>query len=149
MKHVRKELKKLPYDIQREKGLLNALDRQLTRVHGKRIPYAAPPAKNDEERLNEEYGLDIWGLESPETLRRLRNQQAAYIQEMQNRGAHLQHRLDMQLPISPWGFAFLFIKTLIRRRQNHNPRPQQVQKPQRPRHSHDRKRRLYKPNKDF
>ena len=47
MRHVRKELKSLRYEIQRQKGHLNALDRQLARVHGKKIRYAAPDSKTD------------------------------------------------------------------------------------------------------
>lgn len=144
MRHVRKELKKLRYEIQWEKGYLNALDRQLARVHGKKIPYAAPDPSIDRDRLRIDWGLDNSSLDSPNILRSLRKQQAASIREKQDRAAYLQHKLDTQLPISPWGVAFLLIKIWIEKRQSRRPLPQQAQQPPRPQHNHDRKRRLYK-----
>ncbi|MDE0463285.1 MAG: hypothetical protein OXH93_12795 [Caldilineaceae bacterium] len=121
MREVRKELNFLKYEIQRQKGLLNSLDRQLKRVHGERITYISSKAdgarirKIDEVRLREECGLDDWDLGSPNILKSLRDQQAAYIQEKRDRAAHLRHKLDTQIPITPWGVAFALIKIWYRR----------------------------------
>ena len=149
MRELRRELKSLRYEIQREKGHLNALDRQLARVYGKKIPYAAPDSKTDKARLREEWGTDPSSLENPNILRSLRGSQIRNIQKMQDRAAYLQHRLDTQLPISLWGFTFLLVKTLIKRHWPRSARPQQPQWPRRPQHRHDRKRRLYKPREGF
>jgi len=148
VRHVRKELKSLRYEIQRQKGHLNALDRQLARVHGKKIRYAAPDSKTDKQRLREEWGIDSSSLESPNTLKVLRRSQARDIQKMQDRAAYLQHRLDTQLPISPWGVAFLLVKIWIEKRQSRRPPPQQVRRSRPPQHRHDRRRKLYKPRED-
>lgn len=145
MRRLRKELKSLRYEIQREKGHLNALDRQLARVHGKRIPYAAPDANTDKDRLWEEWGTDPSSLASPNTLIVLRRSQAARIQEKQDRAAYLQHRLDTQLPLSPWGCSFFLVKILVAKYWPRNDQPRQIPRPQ---HRHDRKRRLYKPRQD-
>ncbi|MDE0311912.1 MAG: hypothetical protein OXI52_06575 [Caldilineaceae bacterium] len=149
MRQLRKELKGLRYEIQTMKGLLNALDRQLARVYGEKIRYAAPAPAVDEARLRADCGLDSSDLASPNMLRHLRSRQAARIREKQDRAAYLQHRLDTQLPISLWGFSFLLVKTLIKRHWPRSTRPQQPQWPQRPQHRHDRKRRLYKPREGF
>jgi len=110
MRQVRNELKNLRYEIQTMKGLLNALDRQLARVYGEKIRYAAPDPAVDEARLREICGLDQSDMSNPSTLSFLRDRQAARIREKQERAAYLRHRLDTQIPITPWGVAFALVK---------------------------------------
>lgn len=114
MREVRKELKSLRYEIQTMKGLLNALDRQLTRVHGREVVYSAPDPEIDEARLRADCGLDESDLGNPNMLRFLRDQQAARIQIKRDRAAYLRHKLDTQLPITPWGVVIALIKVWSR-----------------------------------
>lgn len=107
MRELRKEMKNLRYEIQSMKGLLNALDRQLKRVHGEEVIYSAPDPKVDESRLREMGALE-GSLHNPSDFQFLRDRQAERIQEKRDRAAYLRHRLDTQIPITPWGLPLPF-----------------------------------------
>lgn len=109
MRRFRKELDNLKYDIQREKSVVRAIEREIQRCHGKEVIWSSQEA--DRERINPEGDFD---MNSPSLLQTLHAQHAARLQEMRDRAAYLRHKLDTQLPLTPWGMVIAFLKVWYR-----------------------------------
>ena len=110
MRRVRRELDFLQREMQRDRGLLRALRRHSRRMHGKEMVHSSS-AFDDAERIRDACG-DV--PDTPAGVQSTIDLVARNLEAKKARRAELQHRLDTQLPITPWGVAFALIRAWYR-----------------------------------
>ena len=115
MRKLRRELNSLRYDIQREKANFRAIERQLKRCYGEEVKeaYYVDPER-DIQRIKEEVFPDPYDETALEICLTLSQ---AELDEYRNRVTYLKYRIDTELPLTPWGFAYHLIRACIRARR--------------------------------
>jgi len=96
MRKVRKELKSLQYEIQRERATVQALKRQSKRIHGKEVIYSN--SESDARRIEDECGVT---LDSPASAKLILANHQRHLNEMRARAAELKEELDTRFPLTP------------------------------------------------
>lgn len=109
----RRQIELIRFHIQSLRGDQEALRRKITRLKG-RVPRHSTKER-DEERLR-----DIYQEYPPETVAECRERIKSYdtiIQHYRDKQACIQHEIDSQLPLTPWGMVFALIRAWRKRRK--------------------------------
>ncbi len=112
MSKYSQEIRNLQYNIQHYTASLRAIDRMIERMRGKKITH--PGRKVDRQRVIDRYGECPADINDLKIFRKIEQE---HIKAAKDRLAQLKHERDSELPITPWGCAFAFVRALWRARK--------------------------------